>query len=156
MTARRRECRLDRRRCLRGLALAAGLGVMLAAGRAAAAVDVVIEVRNVPLATGEILVALCTRETYLTPACPYGGRAPAAVPVTRVRVRGVEPGTYAVLAFQDLNGNGRLDRTLFGIPTEPVGFSNDPSLRFGPPRFDVAAVTIPDRGATIPVTLVTG
>ena len=126
------------------------------AAAAAPAQDVVVEVGNVPVARGEVLVALCTRETYLTPACPYGGRTPAEAGTTRVLVRGVRPGTYAVLAFQDLNGNGVLDRNLLGIPTEPFGFSNDARGRFGPPGFDAAAVKIPDRPVTIRLNLITG
>ena len=33
-------------------------------------------------------------------------------------------GYYRVSAFQDENGNGKLDTGLFGIPKEPVGISN--------------------------------
>ena len=56
------------------------------------------------------------------------------------------PGDYAVSLIHDENGNGKLDKNLFGIPTEGVGFSQNPRLRFGPPtfaatRFDVAADT---------------
>lgn len=43
-------------------------------------------------------------------------------------------GDYAVALFHDENGNGRLDRVV-GIPIEGVGFSNNPRLTFGPPRF---------------------
>jgi ABC-type glutathione transport system ATPase component len=35
------------------------------------------------------------------------------------------PGTYAVSAYQDLNGNQRLDANMVGMPTEPYGFSRD-------------------------------
>lgn len=49
------------------------------------------------------------------------------------------PGEYAVRAFLDQNGNGELDRSRKGIPTEPFGFSNDARRRFGVPRLKVAA-----------------
>lgn len=41
------------------------------------------------------------------------------------------PGRYAISAFFDTNGNGELDTNLFGIPSEPYGFSNRvrPSMR---------------------------
>jgi uncharacterized protein (DUF2141 family) len=48
---------------------------------------------------------------------------------------GLEKGNYAVTIFQDLNGNGLLDKNLFGMPTEPYGFSNDARGRMGPPKF---------------------
>jgi uncharacterized protein (DUF2141 family) len=52
------------------------------------------------------------------------------------------PGRYAVSGYHDLNGNGELDSNAMRIPTEPVGFSNSAQVRFGPPRFIDAAVTL--------------
>lgn len=46
---------------------------------------------------------------------------------------------YAVIVYHDLNANGKLDRNFLGIPSEPYGFSNNPSTRFGPPGFDKAS-----------------
>ena len=48
-------------------------------------------------------------------------------------VREVEQEEIAIRLFQDLDGDGELDKNAFGIPTEPFGFSNDPVIRFGPP-----------------------
>ena len=46
------------------------------------------------------------------------------------------PGKYCVYVYHDENSNHRLDiGGLFGKPTEPYGFSNDPSTLFGPPNF---------------------
>lgn len=33
------------------------------------------------------------------------------------------PGRYAIKAFHDLDGNGKLNKNLVGIPQEPYGFS---------------------------------
>ena len=52
------------------------------------------------------------------------------------------PGEYAISAFHDLNGNGKLDSNFIGIPNEPFGFSNDASGSFGPPKFDQAKFKI--------------
>ena len=43
-------------------------------------------------------------------------------------------GTYALVFFQDENGNGKLDDNFIGIPKEPVGASNMTSL--GKPSFN--------------------
>jgi uncharacterized protein (DUF2141 family) len=48
-------------------------------------------------------------------------------------------GRYAARAFHDEDGDGSLDTNLFGVPSEPFGFSNDASARFGRPDFDAAA-----------------
>lgn len=34
-------------------------------------------------------------------------------------------GDYAIAVFHDLNGNGRLDKNIFGYPSEAFGFSNN-------------------------------
>lgn len=50
-------------------------------------------------------------------------------------------GTYALALIHDENGNGKLD-TVLGIPKEGFGFSKNPAIRFGPPSFKSAGVTI--------------
>ena len=50
-------------------------------------------------------------------------------------IGGIPPGTYSVAAFQDRDSSGRLKRNFLGMPQEDLGFSRDPSLRFGPPSF---------------------
>ncbi len=53
---------------------------------------------------------------------------------------GLPPGTYAIAAYHDLNGNGKLDRNFFGVPTEPYAFSNNPSVKWSTPDFEDAAL----------------
>ena len=43
-------------------------------------------------------------------------------------------GTYAISVFHDEDNDGELD-TLFGIPTEDTGSSNDAPAKFGPPKW---------------------
>jgi uncharacterized protein (DUF2141 family) len=56
----------------------------------------------------------------------------------------VPPGTYALVTFLDMNGNGMLDSGFFG-PTEPWGMSFRTSRpRFRAPRFEDASFTLPE------------
>jgi 4,4'-diapolycopenoate synthase len=64
------------------------------------------------------------------------------------------PGIYAVTVYEDLNSNHKLDHNLIGIPREPVGVSNNPSSRFGPPHFDECSFHLGDTAQTITITLV--
>jgi acyl-CoA reductase-like NAD-dependent aldehyde dehydrogenase/uncharacterized protein (DUF2141 family) len=66
----------------------------------------------------------------------------------------LSPGRYAVSVYQDENGNHKLDSNIIGIPKEPVGASNNPKPRMGPPRFDDCAFQMKDTDLTISVTLV--
>lgn len=45
----------------------------------------------------------------------------------------IPAGRYALQLFADSNQNGQLDSSPRGIPLEPVGFSNNPSLMQGKP-----------------------
>ena len=44
-------------------------------------------------------------------------------------------GTYAIKAFQDLDGDGKLKTGFMGAPEEPWGFSNDATGFMGPADF---------------------
>ena len=44
-------------------------------------------------------------------------------------------GRYALAAYHDVNGNGKLDKNFFGIPTEPYGFSVLPESKWKAPKF---------------------
>ncbi|MCL2428022.1 MAG: DUF2141 domain-containing protein [Alphaproteobacteria bacterium] len=115
--------------------------------------DVVVVVKGVRNDKGHVRVDLCTRETFLKSDCPWSGSAPARVGVVTVRITGVSPGTYAVVAYHDENDNGHVDRNFLGIPTETVGFSRDAPVRFGPPSWDDAAFVVAPGGAQIELTL---
>ncbi len=56
----------------------------------------------------------------------------------------LEPGTYALAVFQDMNENEKLDKNFFGVPVESIGFSNNPKLFMGPPRFQQAQFAFPE------------
>lgn len=66
------------------------------------------------------------------------------------------PGTYAVSVYEDLNGNHKLDHNFLGIPTEPVGASNNPRPHFGPPGFGECSFHIDTVNQSIFITIVRG
>jgi len=112
-------------------------------------------IRNIPDDTGTILVALCTENEFLDPHCRYNTQIKSRAPEVSVRFADIPAGIYAVQAFQDRNGDGKLNRTFIGIPREPIGFSRNPRLRYGPPSFDECAVEITPGGGTITLDLIT-
>ena len=61
----------------------------------------------------------------------------AASPGAHLRFTGVPSGDYALTVLHDENGNSRADMML-GIPREGFGFSENPRIRFGPPKFEAA------------------
>lgn len=115
------------------LLLAAALPIPVAAA------PIEIAVTNVTQAKGRVHVDICSQALFMGDDCIYSGEAPAVAGTTIVIVPNVPPGRYAAQAFQDLNGNGKLDRNLLGIPREPIGISRDAPIHFGPPKWDDAA-----------------
>ncbi|MGJ3648580.1 DUF2141 domain-containing protein [Sphingomonas sp. GlSt437] len=60
---------------------------------------------------------------------------------TGIEIDGLPHGDYAAAVIHDENSNNRLD-TFMGIPREGFGFSRNPPIHFGPPRFTAARFTI--------------
>lgn len=52
------------------------------------------------------------------------------------------PGTYSFAVFHDENADQKLNKNMFGMPSEGVGFSKDPKIRLGPPKFEECAVLV--------------
>ncbi|CAN5388556.1 DUF2141 domain-containing protein [soil metagenome] len=57
--------------------------------------------------------------------------------VHELRIDGLPHGNYAIAVIHDENGNKKLD-TFMGIPREGFGFSRNPPIGFGAPRFAAA------------------
>lgn len=118
------------------------------------ATEVTVEVSGIGAAKGQIGCALhASASTFpmgQTPMQVWVRAEPAGV---TCRFQGVTPGDYAVAVSHDLNANRKTDATLFGIPTEAWGVSNNvrPGLRA--PRFDEARFVVPAEGATIAVRI---
>lgn len=112
----------------------------------------VVRVGDVRNAKGVIRVDICTAAMFLK-SCSYAGSAPAMPGTTNVTIRGLPPGRYAAQAFHDKNANGKVDRMLFGIPVEGVGFSNDAPIRFSPPKFADAVFNVRGGVQTIALKL---
>jgi len=71
----------------------------------------------------------------------------------RVSLGTLPPGQYALSCFHDLNGNGKLDTNLLGIPTEPYGFSNNARPKFRAPKWAEAMFQLNEASSIIKVRL---
>jgi len=56
----------------------------------------------------------------------------------------VPPGEYAVVVFEDGDGDNELTKNFLGIPSESFGFSRNynPFRHFGPPGFDEISISL--------------
>ena len=136
---------------MRAAFVSVAIATMVQAGAAAA--DVRVRVLGVRSGEGQVLVALCGRDEFLSRSCDHVGSAPAAAGATEVVIADVPPGIYAAQAVHDENGNRDLDRGAFGLPREGLGFSRDATMLAGPPRFADAAVEVGTGGGVVSFAL---
>jgi len=121
------------------------LWLVLAGGapaQAASAADVVFTVAGVRSADGQVHVALCPEEKFLSEDCPYHATAEAVEGETEVVFTDVLPGVYGIQGYHDANANGELDRNFVGWPLEGFAFGNDPTILFRAPSFEESSFQV--------------
>jgi len=65
----------------------------------------------------------------------YGTVIAITGPEETVQIPQLSYGTYVIAVYHDVNNNGKLDKTLLGIPKEPYAFSNNPIVKWSPPTY---------------------
>ena len=58
------------------------------------------------------------------------------------RFEGLPPGDYALKAFHDVNGDGRMNTNPFGMPVEPYAFTNNAVGNMGPASWERARFSV--------------
>lgn len=132
------------------LAVATALALYFTAHTANAA-DLAVEIRGVGDRGGVVVALFRKSDKWLS------------VPATETTVfakkegvfvtfRDLAEGEYAISMFVDENSNGRFDVNGTGAPTEPFGFSNNPSANFGQPSFEQAKIVLSRDNRTTIIT----
>ena len=144
---------------LAGALLAAGL-VLLGASLGEAQVGetgtLVVRVAGVRSTNGKVWVHLWDRP-HGYPSAGLKAKVRREVPIRDgaavASFDGLPFGTYAVFAFHDEDGDGRVKTSFIGIPTEGVGASNNAKGRMGPPSFRAASFELAQKRHEIRITL---
>ena len=113
-----------------------------------------VHVTSIPSVEGRLLLVLYDESTYLREGASVSKTSVAVVaPEMRVTLEHVPSGRYLIVATHDANGNGALDTSVIGLPTEAYGFSRDAQGAFGPPSFDDAAFDFDGKTAALDIQL---
>jgi uncharacterized protein (DUF2141 family) len=116
--------------------------------------DLAVAVHEVRGSEGQVKLMLFEREEGFRKEDK--ARQVLALPATAGMVSGVfhelPPGRYAVIAYHDENGDGKLDLRFGMFPKEGYGLSNNPKFS-GPPKFKEAAFEMPEAGQRIAIRL---
>ncbi len=130
--------------------LSVALALTVAAGICAAA-DLTVQLDGARADGGPVRIAVQNDPARFPGPAFKGLEVPATA--TEGTLKDLPPGRYAVVAFQDMNRNGQLDRGRFNIPSEPYGFSQDARGNGGPPEFRDAAFDLTEPGQRVTVRL---
>jgi len=127
---------------------------LLAAGAAHADSSLRVEVTGLRQAIGDLRVALYRDPgSFRREAQALQVRIePARAERQTVLFSGLTPGSYALVAYHDVNGDGQLNLRFGMFPLEPYGLSNNPQL-IGPPRFADSALELGDGERQIEINL---
>lgn len=77
-----------------------------------------IKIEKINTLDGEIYIGIFTEDNFLMQPVRSSGTETNAGTATAV-IENLDYGTYAVSAYQDVNGNQKLDMDDYGRPTEP-------------------------------------
>lgn len=79
---------------------------------------------------------------------------PVTGEITAIRIKDVPYGDYVVTVMHDVNGNGKLDKTLLSMPKEAYGISNNPAPRIlGPPAYDAGQFALSQEERIVQIAL---
>lgn len=117
-------------------------------------VTLTVEVTNIPGVKGDLLIGLFdSAETFTVTPLPQSPKIPiVSVEPVKAEIKNLKPGTYAVVVIHDLNSNGKLDK-VFGMPKEPIAFSNNPVIPRGVPAFEACTFVVADKDLSIVIPL---
>jgi uncharacterized protein (DUF2141 family) len=68
-------------------------------------------------------------------------------------IKNLPAGNYAVSVFHDQDGDGVFKKNSIGLPIDSYGFSNNPTLFFGPPSFSKCKVAINNEPVSVEINL---
>ena len=126
-----------------------------AAAATSAGLTLAVHLTGIATPTGAVLLSVFSSEA----AFDAGGK-PVASAMARVTgttadasFPGLAPGRYAIKAFHDVDGDGKMAATPFGMPIEPYAFSNDAVGNAGPAKWAAASFDVGAKALTHTITI---
>lgn len=117
------------------------------------AADLVVKIASVEEAKGKISMAVYNNENDFSKTVLTGVTEKAVKGEMLFSFPNLPAGDYAVMVYQDVNDNGKLDSNLLGIPKEPWGASLEGTKVFGAPQWADTRFSLSENGTTITISL---
>lgn len=109
-----------------------------------------LEITNIDNGDGQMMIGLYDSEENWLNKIVIGKIGVIKNGGSKIVFENIPNGTYAISVFHDEDSNGKL-KTLFGIPLEDTGSSNDAPAKFGPPLWEDAKFQL--KGGTLKQTI---
>ena len=129
------------------LTLVSAIGIATLSGAVEAApatATIDINISGLRSTKGNVLVCVTANPRFF-PDCgkdPKGLKTSiSARDAANISFTGIAKGTYAVALVHDENANNKMDMAIF-LPKEGFGFSRNPAIVAGPPKFKAAAFEV--------------
>ena len=117
------------------------------------AADLTVKIPAVEEAKGTISMAVYDSEKNFSKTVLIGVTEAAVKGEMLFSIPDLPAGEYAVMVYQDINGNDKLDSNLLGMPKEPWGASLEGTRIFGAPKWADTQFSLPEGGTTITINL---
>ena len=117
---------------------------------------IIINVENIQSAKGQIRIGVFNKkEGFPADAHVFKG---LTFPVNKkgsmtIRIDDLPYGEYAIAAHHDIKMAGKMSRNLFGVPSEPYGFSNGAIAKWGDPNFSDASFSLNSSEHKLSITI---
>ena len=112
-----------------------------------------INLEGIETTTGSIRLGIYDEAGYASGAAVTGATIAATDTEVTATVSGLEPGTYGIKLYHDVDDDEEMDTNPFGMPTEPYAFSNNAQGQFGPAKWAAAKFEVTAEGAVQTITL---
>ena len=104
-------------------------------------VDITVTIDNLTSNEGKVMAGLHTEDTFMKGPGLQNVQSDITDGKVTLTFSNVVPGTYAIMAMHDANGNNRMDYQSNGMPKESYGMSGN-DMTMGPPSFNNAKFTV--------------
>jgi uncharacterized protein (DUF2141 family) len=119
--------------------------------------DWVVSVSNLPATDGKLYLLIYNAPAGFPSNPDKAYRIVSKLPeaqMTSLTVDNLPHGRYAIVAYHDRNDNGKMDKSFWGSPREPYGFSNIPGEFCGTPSFDQTAAVFDAQHTSLSIKII--
>lgn len=128
--------------------------VPLGSAHAQDAASVTVTFTGIRTPSGAIMAGLYDSEASFAGGQPLQGvRIDVTGGDATTVLSGLAPGRYAIKAYHDVDGDGRMGTNPFGLPTEPYAASNNARGEMGPPAWADAVFEVTAGGTAQTITI---